>query len=68
MVLILILGIEVNGAKRWLQWENFSLQPSEFVKVAFIVLSAWFFTQKDKRPDMPATSFAITGYIILVGL
>ncbi|MEM7620982.1 MAG: putative lipid II flippase FtsW [Pseudomonadota bacterium] len=65
---ILIFGQEVNGAKRWLQWGSFSLQPSEFVKTAFIVVSAWFFTQKDLRPDMPATPFVITGYLVFIAL
>lgn len=39
MVLILVIGPEVKGAKRWLQIGALSIQPSEFVKPAFVVLS-----------------------------
>lgn len=66
MIAILFVGNEINGAKRWLQFGTFSLQPSEFVKTAFIVLAAWLFSQKEQRPDMPTTYIAIGGYIIFV--
>src|SRR4029078_11883324 len=39
MSLILRLGPEIKGAKRWFQIGFISLQPSEFVKPAFIVLT-----------------------------
>lgn len=41
MMLTLAIGIEIKGAKRWLHLPGFSLQPSEFVKPAFIVINAW---------------------------
>ena len=52
MVGILLFGAEVKGAKRWLQLGSFSLQPSEFVKPAFIVLTAWLFNESQKRKDI----------------
>ncbi len=45
MVLVLFVGAEVKGAQRWLQVGPFSLQPSELVKPAFIVVAAWLTTQ-----------------------
>ena len=50
MALILGLGPEIKGAKRWLQIGFVSIQPSEFVKPAFIVLTAWLFNESQKRP------------------
>lgn len=41
MVMVLITGQEVKGARRWLGVGSFSLQPSEFVKPAFAVVAAW---------------------------
>ena len=64
MILILILGPEINGAKRWLQLGAFSLQPSEFVKPAFIVLTAWLFNESQKRKDVPGLELAILLYAI----
>ena len=62
MILILFLGPEIKGAKRWLQVGAFSLQPSEFVKPAFIVLTAWLFNESQKRKDVPGLELAILLY------
>ncbi|HXZ16035.1 MAG TPA: FtsW/RodA/SpoVE family cell cycle protein, partial [Roseiarcus sp.] len=37
IVLALMFGAEVKGARRWI----FGIQPSEFLKPAFVVLAAW---------------------------
>lgn len=39
------IGVEVNGAKRWINLLVFRFQPSEFVKVFAIVYSAGFCAQ-----------------------
>ncbi|MEM9206655.1 MAG: FtsW/RodA/SpoVE family cell cycle protein, partial [Pseudomonadota bacterium] len=54
----LVIGMEAKGAKRWLYLGGFSLQPSEFLKPAFLVLAAWLFAEGTKRPDVPATLIA----------
>ena len=59
MVGVLAFGEEINGARRWLRLAGFSLQPSEFAKPAFIVLTAWAFGEAQKQVDMPARSIAI---------
>ncbi len=51
----LVFGHEVKGARRWI----FGVQPSEFVKPAFVVLSAWAFSEGGKRHDVPANLMAI---------
>ena len=45
LFIILFLDYEVNGSKRWLKIYGFSLQPSEFIKPFFFLLSAWFISQ-----------------------
>jgi cell division protein FtsW len=64
MILILFLGPEIKGAKRWLELGGFSLQPSEFVKPAFIVLTAWLFNESQKRKDVPGLELAILLYAV----
>ncbi len=66
MIMVLIIGAEVNGGKRWILIGGLSLQPSEFVKPAFIVLAAWLFAQRYTYPDMPATQIALGVYGITV--
>lgn len=40
-VLVLLIGDEYNGSKRWLSFGPISFQPSEFSKVAVIVFLSW---------------------------
>ena len=41
MVYVVLFGTEIQGAKRWLYFLGIGLQPSEFAKPAFAVVSAW---------------------------
>ena len=59
VVATLYLGIEVKGARRWLTLGPLgSVQPSEFLKPAFVVLAAWAFAEGTRRPDLPGTILA----------
>lgn len=51
MILALFFGPEIKGAHRWLNLGPLSIQPSEFVKPAFIVLAAWMMTESQRHPD-----------------
>ena len=42
LLLVLFFGVERYGAKRWFSlFGVFSVQPSEFAKIATLILSAW---------------------------
>ncbi len=47
--LVLFVGQEINGSKRWLAIGPLSFQPSEFAKVALIIFLAWMVTRQGKR-------------------
>lgn len=68
MVLTIVIGPEVKGATRWLPIGGFSIQPSEFVKPAFVVVCAWLFAERAKRPDVPSYLLAILLYAGFVTL
>lgn len=55
----LVIGPEVKGARRWLNLAGITVQPSEFLKPAFVVLAAWLFSESGKRPEMPAQFLAV---------
>ena len=40
--LTLYFGVEIKGARRWLNLPGFSLQPSEFLKPGIAIVIAWF--------------------------
>jgi cell division protein FtsW len=58
MVLALFFGVEVKGSRRWISIGSFSLQPSEFMKPAFVVVCAWLFAERARHPDIPGNLFA----------
>ncbi len=49
LILVLIPGIgrEVNGSQRWLPLGSFTLQPSEFAKLALVVYLAGYLVRKE---------------------
>jgi cell division protein FtsW len=55
VIATLFFGQEVKGARRWL----FGVQPSEFLKPAFVVMVAWAFSEGARRKDVPGTLIAI---------
>jgi cell division protein FtsW len=68
MIAAVTVGPEINGARRWIRLGAFSLQPSEFAKPAFTILTAWLLSESQRRPDMPTVPLAIALYAILAGL
>ncbi len=59
MIATLFVGMEVKGARRWLSIFGVSVQASEFVKPAFVVLVAWLFAENGRRSDIPGSLFTI---------
>lgn len=49
LVLVPGLGTEVGGAKRWLRFAGFSLQPSEFAKPAIVLFFAYALAKKKEK-------------------
>ena len=62
------LGVEIKGAKRWLVIFGLNIQPSEFLKPAFVILVAWLFGESAKRPDMPANAISLAMLLCVVSL
>jgi cell division protein FtsW len=68
MVAVHFIGPEIHGARRWLSIAGHSLQPSEFMKPAFVVVSAWLFAESEARKDMPALPIAVLTALLVAGL
>jgi len=60
IVLALLYGVEVKGSKRWI----LGLQPSEFLKPAFVILAAWAFAE-GSRPGAPKLIAKALAFLIL---
>jgi len=59
MLLALFFGVEVKGSRRWVTLAGISIQPSEFMKPAFVVVCAWLFAEHARQPEIPGNLFAI---------
>ena len=68
MIAVLLVGAETKGATRWLSIAGFSLQPSEFIKPSFAVVSAWMFSAQKLDEDVPGYAIAIFLFVTVVGL
>src|SRR5499427_10907898 len=68
IVATLLFGPEVKGSKRWITLVGVNIQASESAKPAFVVIAAWLFAESARRPEMPATSMALTLLLTLVAL
>jgi cell division protein FtsW len=68
MAALPFIGHSAKGATRWLDFGGFSLQPSEFMKPALIVLVAWMFAEGQKGQGVPGVTIAFLLYGISVAL
>jgi len=64
----LVGGVEIKGARRWIELPGISIQPSEFVKPSFAVMSAWLFAQYRLNPAFPGHWIAIALYALVIAL
>ncbi|GAC1348381.1 MAG: putative peptidoglycan glycosyltransferase FtsW [Acetobacteraceae bacterium] len=56
--LTLVSGVEVKGARRWINLPGFSLQPSEFIKPCFAVAAAWLLSEGKRVRHFPGMLIA----------
>jgi cell division protein FtsW len=67
LVLVLIIGVSVNGASRWLQIANLQFQPSDIAKLAILVYMARQISmQRDYLHDFKELFWHVLGPLILV--
>ena len=68
MFLTLFAGYETKGASRWIRILGFSLQPSEFIKPTFVVVSAWLLDGSKKFDDFPGGILSAALYFLTIGM
>jgi cell division protein FtsW len=68
MAALPFIGHEAKGATRWIHIAGLTLQPSEFMKPALIVLVRWLFAEGQKGEGVPGISIAFGLYGLAVVL
>ncbi|MFK8040395.1 MAG: putative peptidoglycan glycosyltransferase FtsW [Rickettsiaceae bacterium] len=69
LILVKFYGYEAKGAKRWISILGISLQPSEFIKPFFLVVSAWILSlgfQNNKANFIPCFSLYLIIAVLLI--
>ena len=68
LFLVPIVGVEVNGARRWLGLGFAQFQPSEFLKPLFIVGIAWLLSLKEQDGSLPVMTMSgiVTALVALL--
>lgn len=64
LILVLIFGTEINGAKSWFEFGSFSLQPSEFAKFGTALALAVYLSSK--RHDLTRLNVFIPALAIIL--
>lgn len=68
MLIVLFVGEEIKGARRWISLGPIAIQPSEFIKPFFAVLTSYILMQRFSNPKFHAFLYSTIIYIIVVGL
>jgi len=63
LIFVPIIGPEVNGARRWVNFGFGQVQPSEFLKPFFVVAMAWLLSLRESDKSLPVFSISavVTG-------
>lgn len=68
LLLVPLMGSEIKGATRWISVAGFSMQPSEFAKPFFAVVTAWMFAEWRRDETFPGHVIAIGLYLMTAAL
>ncbi len=61
-------GMKLNGAHRWIRLPGATFQPSELVKIALIIMLAWYCDRSQRKMDTFKRGIILPGIIIAAAL
>ena len=68
LVFVPQIGLEFGGGKRWIAIGSFSIQPGEFLKIAFVIYTAaWLSGARDKIATFKGGMLPIIVLLTIVG-
>ena len=66
LLVLLFIGVEVNGSKRWFSLAGFRFQPAEFAKVAIVLYTASYLTRR--QSEIKKFSKGIVNIAVIIAL
>ena len=64
----LAIGVEIKGARRWIDVAGLGIQPSELVKPTFAVVAAWLFTEQRRRPGFQGNLISGVLFVVIIAI
>ena len=61
-------GMKLNGAHRWIRLPGATFEPSELVKIALIIMLAWYCDRSQRKMDSFKRGIVLPGIIIAAAL
>jgi len=68
LVATLVVGMEIKGARRWINVAGLGIQPSELVKPTFAVVAAWLFAEQRQRPSFQGNLISGVLFVVIMGV
>jgi cell division protein FtsW len=68
LIATFFFGAEIKGARRWINFMGISIQPSEFMKPALVVITAWMISEKKANAEFPGVILALGFYGLVIFL
>jgi cell division protein FtsW len=68
LALTFVIGADIKGARRWIEFPLVALQPSEFIKPCFALVTAWLFSEQRLRRRFPGNLIAGALLLLIVGM
>jgi len=65
LMITFMVGLEVRGSRRWLPFYFFNIQPSEILKIFFILFISQFFSRKQIAVDRKVIFFIYFFYSLI---
>ncbi len=68
LVFVPHVGMQFNGARRWIRLPGATFQPSEIVKIALIIMLAWYGDRSQRKMNTFKRGMLVPGIIIAAAL
>jgi cell division protein FtsW len=68
MVYAIMFGTQIKGATRWITVMGDKVQPSEFAKPCFAIVSAWLMAWARQKPGFPGQQLALGVFLTVLCL
>jgi cell division protein FtsW len=64
----LVHGVVIDGGRRWIALPGFTIQPSEFLKPALIIATAWLLAERRRTPGFRGmmAALGLNGLVLLM--